>query len=279
MQNKYWYTVFRKSRRKFSGWSIENKINILQSATKFTTRKQHWFWTANIKSYDQRKTLKEIFDTFNLSFWLQHRIQRLPWSSNCGVFTRETVKHLCQMMARYKVLVYVTGSFLFLSPVIKFDKKCANSTQGSQSPNSWGWPLFLQSQKIYSPRRSYLSPGNSIILEIAATLLIISITIFCWFWGSFCWNSSTLPKDLFIFVNPSCLQSTTTKILPYHISTQVCKFVKLENYTSFTKTGNITKSFSGEKLIETNNIFAIRGKKTFLFQLRACKQETQFVLL
>ena len=49
--------------------------------------------------------------------------------------------------------------------------------------------------KIYSPRRGYLSPGNSIVLEIAATLLFISVTIFCWFWGSFCWNSSTLPTD------------------------------------------------------------------------------------
>ena len=37
------------------------------------------------------------------------------------MFTRETVKHLCQMMARYKVLVYV--SFLFFSSVVKFDKK------------------------------------------------------------------------------------------------------------------------------------------------------------
>ena len=75
-----------------------------------------------------------------------HRIQRAPWSSYRGVFTRETVKHLCQMMARYKVFVFV--SFLFLSSVIKFDKKCANSTQRLQSPNSWGWPLFLRSQKF-----------------------------------------------------------------------------------------------------------------------------------
>ena len=44
----------------------------------------------------------------------------------------------------------------------------------------------------------------------------------------------------------------------------------------FTKAGNISaKSFSSEKLIETNNIFIIIGKKTFLFQLRACKQEMQ----
>ena len=32
--------------------------------------------------------------------------------------------------------------------------------------------------KIYSPRRGYLSPGNFIILEIAATLLFIGVTIF-----------------------------------------------------------------------------------------------------
>ena len=70
--------------------------------------------------------------------------------------------------------------------------------------------------KIYSSRRGYLSPGNSIVSEIAATLLFISVTIFCWFWGSFCWNSSTLPTDLLMFVNPSCLQSITTKMLPYH---------------------------------------------------------------
>ena len=32
--------------------------------------------------------------------------------------------------------------------------------------------------KIYSPRRGYLSPGNSVVLEIAAALLFISVTIF-----------------------------------------------------------------------------------------------------
>ena len=173
----------------------------------------------------------QIYCTFGCTSksqnWKWHRIQRAPWSSYRGVFTRETVTHLCQMMVRYKLFVFV--SFLFLSSVIKFDKKCANSTR---SPNSWSWPLFLQS-KIYSPRQGYLSPGNSIVLEIVATLLFISVTIFWWFWGSFCWNSSTLPTDLFIFVNPSCLQSTTTKILSYHISTDGCKFVKLENYTTW----------------------------------------------
>ena len=81
--------------------------------------------------------------------------------------------------------------FSFSFKCKKFDKKCANSTQRSQSPNSSG----CQS-KLYSPRPGYLSPGNSIVLGIAATLLFISVRFFCRFWG----NSSKLPTDLFIFV-------------------------------------------------------------------------------
>ena len=38
--------------------------------------------------------------------------------------------------------------------------------------------------KIYSPRRGYLSPGNSIILEIAAILLFIIATIFTFTFGA-----------------------------------------------------------------------------------------------
>ena len=39
--------------------------------------------------------------------------------------------------------------------------------------------------KTYSPRWGYLSPGNSIVLQIAATLLFIGITIFADF-GAHC---------------------------------------------------------------------------------------------
>ena len=85
----------------------------------------------------------------------------------------------------------------------------------------------------------------------------------------FCWNSSTLPTDLFIFVTYALPQ----KFSPYHISTHVCKFAKLENYTTWA--GNFTEIFSSEIFIETSNKFAIRGKKPFLFQLRAWKRNTQ----
>ena len=43
--------------------------------------------------------------------------------------------YICvKMMATHRVFVFV--SFFFLSSVIKFDKKFANSAQRSQSPNS-----------------------------------------------------------------------------------------------------------------------------------------------
>ena len=73
--------------------------------------------------------------------------------------------------------------FLFLSSVLKFDNKCAKSKQTSQSPKllrlTPGLTIVSAKSKIYSPRQGYLSPGNSIILEIAATLLFIGVTIFC----------------------------------------------------------------------------------------------------
>ena len=61
--------------------------------------------------------------------------------------------------------------------------------------------------------------------------------------------------------------------LALHITFKSVKSV----HDKFTKAGNLTKTFSSEKFIETNNIFAIRGKKPFLFQLRACKQDRQSV--
>ena len=68
-------------------------------------------------------------------------------------------------------------------------------------------------------------------------------------------------------------------LLYFWLHKHVCKFVKLEitQHVKFTKAGNLTKTFSSKTFIETNNIFAIRGKKPFLFQLRACKQDTQSV--
>ena len=61
--------------------------------------------------------------------------------------------------------------FLFLSSVIKFDSKWAKSKQRSQSPKllrlTPGLTIVSAKSTIYSPRQGYLSPGNSIILEIA----------------------------------------------------------------------------------------------------------------
>ena len=50
---------------------------------------------------------------------------------------------------------------------------------------------------------------------------------------------------------------------------------KITQHDKFTKAGHFTEIFSSETFIETSNKFAIRGKKPFLFQLRACKRNTQ----
>ena len=87
------------------------------------------------------------------------------------MFTRQTVKHLCQMMARYRVF----KKFLFLSSVIKFD----NEMSEVKTKITIAQLLFMQSQNLLSKTRTtLLSPGNSIILEIAATLLFICVTSF-----------------------------------------------------------------------------------------------------
>ena len=129
--------------------------------------------------------------------------------------------------------------FIFLSSVIKFDNKWANSKQRSQSPKLW--VRFVSAKSImYSPRRGYLSPGNSIILEIAATLSFI--------------NSSTLPTDLFIFVNPSCLQSDTKNILPYHILTLSSKIQYTTWYYNSQRQKISQNPFPAKHFIETNNV-------------------------
>ena len=97
-EKKYWYTVFRKSRRKFSG-SVNREWNILPSATTVAAWKQHKSWTANIKNYHQRKTFREIFAKFNFSIVFSGaQVKKSEVSSNSAgaviklpcVFIRET---------------------------------------------------------------------------------------------------------------------------------------------------------------------------------------------
>ena len=152
--------------------------------------------TTLILNYEYKKlpSAKNILGGFScfvvIVLLAQHRVNRTSNSAGAviklprHVYSRNSEAPVCQMMPRYRFFVFV--SFLFLSSFIKFDKKCANSTQRSQSPNSQRLTIVSGKSKIYSPRQGYLSPGNSIVLVIAATLLFISVTIFCQFWGSFC---------------------------------------------------------------------------------------------
>ena len=105
---------------------------------------------------------------------------------------------------------FVFVSFLFLSSVIKFDKKCA----------------FLQRQKF--------TLQDEVIYQ----------------------------KSSRITFQPRYANLLSSKITQHDI-----KVHKGWKY--------LGKILFQRKLIETNNIFTIRGKKIFLFQLRACKQEMQ----
>ena len=78
-----------------------------------------------------KKNIWEIFATFSFS--------KVTWNSaDAGIklpcmLIRKTNDEICvKMMARYRFL-FLLVCFFFLSSVIKFDKKCANSTQRSQS--------------------------------------------------------------------------------------------------------------------------------------------------
>ena len=65
--------------------------------------------------------------------------------------------------------------FLFLASVIKFD----NEMSEVKTKITIAQLLFMQSQNLLSKTRTtLLSTGNSIILEIAATLLFICVTSF-----------------------------------------------------------------------------------------------------
>ena len=117
------------------------------------------------------------------------------WSSYlaCSLTTRETKDASVSMMARHQVFVFV--SFFFLSSVIKFDKKCANSTQRSPSSNScMKLTIVSAKSKTHSPRQGYISLGNFIILEIDAALLFTSVTNSCRFWGSFVESQALFQK-------------------------------------------------------------------------------------
>ena len=110
--------------------------------------------------------------------------------------------------------------------------------------------------KICSPRRDYLSPGNSIVLGIAATSLFISVTIFG---ANF--NGPVYFRDLCSSIT---FQPTHANLLSS----------KITQHDKFTKAGNLTKTFSSENVLETNICY--KRQKTLPISLRAPKQETQW---
>ena len=133
--------------------------------------------------------------------------------------------------------------------------KWAKSKQRSQSPNS-----CLCKVKIYPPRRvrRYLSPGNSIILEIAATLLFICVTIL----GLISLklkHASNRP------VNPSCLQCNTKKLLPYHISTLSSKIQYTTWYYNSQRQKIPQNPFPAKNLLKQTTYLLLEAKTSSYF--------------
>ena len=117
-----WYTVFRKSRRKFPGPSNsqgttylrhENNINFepwMIEYKKLRSASFQTFWEITFLRREGNFVIVLLVAQINRKIESDIAgIQRAPWLSYRGMFTRQTVKHLCQMMARYRVFV----SFFF----------------------------------------------------------------------------------------------------------------------------------------------------------------------
>ena len=109
--------------------------------------------------------------------------------------------------------------------------------------------------KIYSPRRGYLTPGNFIILEIAATVYYSSASqFFADFGAHFVETQARFRKTLFIFVNLPCLQGNAKNILPYHISTLSSKIQYTIRYDNSQRQKISQNPFPAKHFIERNNI-------------------------
>ena len=70
-----------------------------------------------------------------------------------------------------------------------------------------------------------------------------------------------------------CLQCTTTKSsrITFQPTNANLLSSQITQHNKFTKAENLTKTFSSENVIETNNIFASKGKKTLPISIACMK--------
>ena len=112
----------------------------------------------------------------------------------------------------------------------------------------------------------YLSPGNFIVLEIAAASLFIRVTNSCQFWSSFCWNSSTLSTDLFMFMSYARAAGllsprtyTLTLIQPGDIPPVVCSaHTTTKMFCSFSDNSAVYKHCGTHLIIKWDGLHSIR---------------------
>ena len=168
----------------------------------FFHQQQHNFYTGNIKSYHQRKTFWEIFAAFNFSIvLLAAQVNRkIEVTSNSPtaviklpcVFTNNSRHkgYICvKMMAKRRIFVF--ANFFFLSSVL-----VSSLTRNVRIQHKDHNRRTLEVDHCFYKVKNSMSLGNSIVFNIQAALLFISVTNL----GLICRNSSTLLPDPFTFV-------------------------------------------------------------------------------
>ena len=187
--NKCWYTVFKKSRRKFQEVSIENKIFCHQKQKNILGDFCYKFSIVLLAAQVNRKS--------NVTPNSAGAVIKVP----C-MFSRETkdtsVSKWWQDTGFLFLLVCFV--FFFLQVFLRLTRNVRIQHQDHHRPTLEVDHCFCKRQK-FTLLDEFIYPGNSIVLEIAAALLFISVTNSCRLWGSSCWKSSTFPTGQFMFVS------------------------------------------------------------------------------
>ena len=172
------------------------------------------FWDASISSSDPTRR------------HIQYKYCMWQYSGR-----RDQATAACLLAKQWSICVkwWQDSGFLFLL-VFFFFQVLQSLTWNVRIPHKDHNRLTLVSAKpkIYSPRRGYLSPGNSIVFGNSSYFIIHQRHNFSLILGLILLKLKHA-SDRPVYFRDLCTRYL--QCVPYHISTHVCKFVKLENYT------------------------------------------------
>ena len=113
--------------------------------------------------------------------------------------------------------------------------------------------------KIHSPRRGYLSPGNSIVLEIETALLFISVTNSCRFGGSFVEIHACFQQTCLFSCFTQLFSGAAVKCFSSHLTHRRLPFLYFSyRYNFFLKKSGAKIQNCVDKLQEKQDTFAVQ---------------------